>query len=147
MRLPDGYKKATAPNGKPYYYHRAKGDVTWTRPTDPALEKSLKLLQILMKETSTKKESIKNARQLLTRRFFSQDLYEEAFEGLLENMQTFSSSSKERLFRKKLAVLYVIDDVLRRCCAVLRDEEVGALIVLLEGQHVELPPVDAYALE
>ena len=121
MRLPKGWRVARATDvveGAPtvYYYNRSTSDVSWERPIDEGVDKAMKLLKIMMKELSTKKQTIKNVRQLLTRKFFQPGFHGEAFEGMAEIMATFESSNPERLFKKKLAVLYVIDDVLRRCC-------------------------------
>ena len=116
-RLPRGWQEARAPNNKSYFFNKASGEVQWEFPLTKDVAKATKLLKFSLKNLSTKKESVKKVRQLLQRKFFQVGLYSEAFEVLSEHMASFDNSSKpERVFKHKLAVMYVIDDVLRRCC-------------------------------
>lgn len=75
------------------------------------------VLRILLKELTTKKESIKHARELIQGHFFDKALFHEAVIELAAHTERLASSKPEKLFKQTLAVVYLVDNLMRKSTA------------------------------
>ena len=112
-QLPEGWE-LVAEGGLKFYYQSSTRSKQWHRPLPEGLEEDLKVLKILLKELSTKKESVRGVRQLVMNKFVNVGCHEEAVKGIVDHFNKLSSKNPEKLFRCKLAVLYVVDSLIRR---------------------------------
>jgi len=84
------------------------------RPRSGGLAEGLQVLRILLKELSTKKDAVRNVRQFFFKKIIPAGYVDEAVQGILEHVHKLKSRSSEKLFRAKLAVVYVVDAILRK---------------------------------
>ena len=133
-KLPAGWRRVETLDGQGYFYNASTDESTWERPQSEALSSSLVALRILLKELSTKKETVRNARCLILKKFLGSGWTSEAVAAILDHTRKLKSSrNPERVFRQKLAVIYLVDDLLRKAAGTSSET------TLLEGiePHLE----------
>ena len=84
------------------------------RPPNGGVSEGLQVLRILLKELSTKKDAVRNVRQFFFKKIVPGGYVNEAVQGILDHAHKLRSKSGEKLFRAKLAVVYVVDAILRK---------------------------------